>query len=121
MKILLVDDDEDIRLVGRVALSGGGAHAVQAVDGAIQALNAVREDPPDVVVTDAFMDGIDGPELLERLRDDPATASIPVVFLTARSDPADIAHLESLGAAGVLTKPFDPTRLLARLEQILRR
>lgn len=120
MKILLVDDDADIRLVGEIALAGDGRNTVRTVDGGGAALDAVRADVPDVVVTDAFMDDVDGPELLRRLRQDPATAGIPVVFLTARADPDSVAALEAQGAAGVLTKPFDPTRLLADLERILR-
>lgn len=121
MNILLVDDDADIRLVGEIALSGDGRNVVRTVEDGGAALEAVRADPPDVVVTDAFMDGVDGPELLRRLRQDPATAGIPVVFLTARSDPEAVAAFEEQGAAGVIPKPFDPTRLLTDLERILRR
>ncbi len=120
MKILLVDDDPDIRLVGEVALSGDGRHTVRTASGGLEGLEAIRSDPPDVVVTDLFMEDMDGVALVRALRDDPETVDIPVVFLTARAGSDEVERLRAEGARGVLPKPFDPTLLLERLEQILR-
>jgi len=120
MKILLIDDDPDIRLVGEIALGGDGRHTVRTASGGREGLEAIRSDPPDVVVTDLFMEDLDGVALIRALREDPETAAIPVVFLTARAGSDDVERLRAEGARGVLPKPFDPTILLDRLEQILR-
>ncbi len=120
MRILLVDDDPEIRLVGRLALSAGGRNEVLLAGDGPQGLEMARARSPDVVVLDAFMDGMDGPEVLRALRAGPQTAGLPVVFLTARTAKEDVESLVSLGALGVLPKPFDPASLLSRLEAILR-
>jgi len=120
VRILLVDDDPEIRLVGRLALSAGGRNEVLLAGDGPQGLEMARARSPDVVVLDAFMDGMDGPEVLRALRAGPQTAGLPVVFLTARTAKEDVESLVSLGALGVLPKPFDPASLLSRLEAILR-
>lgn len=120
MRILLVDDDPEIRLVGRVALSGGGQNDVLLAGNGSAALHAARTKAPDVVLLDVFMDDMDGPDVLRELRAGPDTAALPVVFLTARTGADDVEAFVALGALGVIAKPFDPTSLLSRLEAILR-
>ena len=79
----------------------------------------VRAELPDAVVLDVMMPGMDGPATLAELRADPVTASIPVVFLTAKVQAAERRRLEELGAAGVVAKPFDPMSLATELSTAL--
>ncbi len=111
LKVLIVDDEADIRRIARLGLVRlGGCDVVEAGSGR-EALELARATLPDVILLDVMMPGQDGPATLETLRADPATAPIPVVFLTAKAMPSEVARLEALGAAGVLTKPFDPRTL----------
>jgi DNA-binding response OmpR family regulator len=120
MKLLLVDDDADIRLVARMALARTGFAVTAAADGAA-ALEAVRTDLPDVILLDWMMPDLDGPEVCRRLKADPGSSHIPIIFLTARSQQSEIARGLALGAAGYIVKPFDAltlgTQVRALLEQ----
>ena len=119
MKVLIVDDEEDIRKVASLALSRlGGMEVTEAASGpdGIAAAAAVK---PDAILLDVMMPGMDGPAVLERLKADPGTAGIPVVFLTAKAMASEVSRLRGLGAAGVLTKPFDPVSLAGQIRAIL--
>ena len=118
-KILLVDDEDDIREVAATSLEViGGYEVVTAPDGRT-ALAMARKDLPDVVVLDVMMPGMDGPSTLQALRNDPATADVPVVFLTAKVLAKDVEQFNHLGVAGFITKPFDPTTIPAELATVL--
>jgi len=110
MTVVLAEDDPDIQFVARLALKRAG-FVVTVVGNGQQALDAVRQSPPDVILLDWMMPELDGPETCRRLKADPATASIPVIFLTAKSQEAQIQLGMSLGAAGYVTKPFDALTL----------
>lgn len=119
MKVLIVDDEPDIRRIARLSLSRvGGMEVLEASNGA-EGLVRAKEERPDAVLLDVMMPAMDGPTTLARLREDPATAGIPVVFLTAKAIAAEVDRLKSLGAAGVLTKPFDPMTLARDLRAAL--
>jgi two-component system, OmpR family, response regulator len=119
VKVLIVDDEPDIRRIARLGLSKvGGMEVVEASNGA-EGLVRAKADMPDVVLLDVMMPHVDGPTTLARLREDPATAGIPVVFLTAKAIAAELDRLKALGAAGVLTKPFDPMTLARDLRAAL--
>ena len=119
MKVLIVDDEPDIRRIAKLGLSRvGGMEVVEATNGT-EALARAKEDHPDAVLLDVMMPGLDGPSTLARLREDPATSAIPVVFLTAKAIATEVDRLKSLGAAGVLTKPFDPMTLARELRGVL--
>jgi CheY-like chemotaxis protein len=119
VKVLIVDDEPDIRRIAKLGLSRvGGMEVVEAANGA-EALVRAKEDKPDAVLLDVMMPGLDGPSTLARLREDPATSGIPVVFLTAKAIAAELERLKGLGAAGVLTKPFDPMTLARELRALL--
>ncbi len=119
--ILLIDDDEMILRIARVALAKvGGSRALLATSGA-EGLALAAAESPDVIVLDVMMPGMDGPATLERLRADAATRLIPVVFLTAKARPEDVESLLALGAAGVVTKPFDPMTLHAEILALVER
>ncbi len=121
MRIRVVADDRDTRRIARLSLARvGGMEVLEAGDGPA-GIAAAGGSRPDAILLDVVMPGMDGPATLAALRADPATASIPVVFLTARDSRAGADELEGLGAAGVLSKPFDPMTLPDALRALLAR
>jgi CheY-like chemotaxis protein len=119
MKILVIDDEDDIRRISRLALGRvGGMQVLDAASGIEGIAKAVAE-APDAILLDVMMPEHDGPETLGLLRADPRTARIPVIFLTAKAMAAEVERLRALGANGVLTKPFDPMSLAASVRAIL--
>lgn len=110
VKLLLVEDDPDIQLVARAALTRAGFRVSVAENGSA-ALDAIRLDPPGVVLLDWMMPDMEGPDVCRRIKGDPSTAHIPVIFLTARSEHSEIARGLALGAAGYIVKPFDALQL----------
>ena len=117
-RLLIVDDEDDIREVAAMSLEGlQGWEVLQASSGD-QAVQVARTARPDAVLLDVMMPGRDGPATLDALRRHEETRLLPVVFLTAKAQASERRSLEDLGVAGVLTKPFDPMQLgddLARL------
>ena len=108
-RLLLVDDDDDIRALARMSLTRVGGWEVVPAGSAAEAETAAAAARPDVVLLDVMMPDVDGPATLERLR--PLIGAAPVIFLTAKTQSADLERLKSLGAAGVIAKPFDPMGL----------
>ncbi len=119
MKVLVIDDEPDIRRIARLGLSKVGKMDVVEAANGIEGLARAKADHPDAILLDVMMPGLDGPSTLARLREDPETAAVPVVFLTAKAIAAEVDRLRSLGAAGVLTKPFDPMTLARELRAAL--
>ena len=118
MKLLLVDDEPDIRAIAKMALERIGGHTVTAAGSAAEALEAARAATPDAVLLDVMMPDVDGPATLERLR--PVLGQdVPVIFLTAKAQSADVERLKALGAVGVIAKPFDPLSLPGELGAII--
>ena len=91
---------------------------VQSCGSGAEGLAAAAAHPPDVILLDVMMPVMDGPTTLARLRTDPRTADIPVVFMTARVQKSDLDHLTSLGAIEVIAKPFEPTTLAASIRSL---
>lgn len=120
MKVLVVDDDEDLRRILRLSLTRVGGMAVCEAESVEEGLAAARTHVPDVVLLDVMLAGSDGPALLHALRADDTTRHIPVVFLTAETRPAEVARLQALGTAGLIAKPFDPMTLSAQLRALLK-
>ncbi len=116
--MLLIDDEEDIRKVARLSLARVGKMEVADAAGGLEGLRKAEEDPPDVILLDVMMPGLDGPSTLAALRSNAKTASIPVVFLTAKAMPAELDRLREMGVKGVLIKPFDPMTLAAQLRAL---
>ena len=111
MKVLIIDDDADIRSIARLSLSRlGGMEVVEAASGA-EGVRKAQDEKPDVILLDMMMPAMDGSATLAALRSQPATATTPVIFLTAKAMRAEVERLTALGAAGVLIKPFDPRTL----------
>jgi len=103
-----VDDETDVRRVARLCLSRVGRMDVLDAATGMEAVSVAAEQKPDAILLDVMMPSMDGPATLAALRDNPATATIPVIFMTAKSMTHELARLQALGVAGVLTKPFDP-------------
>ena len=118
--ILVVDDEIAVRMICSFNLEAAGLEVMEAVDGD-EALAAVRERRPDLVLLDVMMPKRDGWAVAAEFRADPRTRDLPIVFLTARVDDADRRRAHQLGAVGYITKPFDPIALAAQLEEILER
>lgn len=122
LKVLYVDDEPDIREVAAMALELDGGMAVTQAASGPDALALVDGGfRPDVVMLDVMMPGMDGPAVLAELRLRPEQASTPVVFITARAQAHELARFVSLGAIGVITKPFDPMTLSIELRAVLAR
>jgi two-component system, OmpR family, alkaline phosphatase synthesis response regulator PhoP len=118
LSVILAEDDPDIQLVARVALRRAGFD-VRVVSNGADAIAAARERLPDVMLLDWMMSGMDGPTACGKLKADPATAHVPVIFLTARSQESEVAQGLALGAAGYITKPFDALALGDRVKALL--
>lgn len=116
--ILIADDDELLAALVQFKLEAAGHKVVVAKDGAA-ALAEVARQRPDLIVLDAMMPVLTGSEVLARLKADPATASVPVIMLTARRAQDDVVSALRAGAADYLTKPFIPEELIARVETAL--
>ena len=119
-KVLLVDDEDSLRKVLKDLLEREGYAVSEARDG-VQALDQVDRVGPDIIVLDLNMPGLDGYGVLSHLRSRPATADIPVLVLTAKSDEDNEVRVFELGADDFLTKPFRARALSARLEAVLGR
>lgn len=118
-RVLVIDDDPDIRHITRVALSRMGGMEVTEAGGALEGLRLAEQELPEAILLDVMMPGLDGTAVLRMLRENPKTASIPVVFLTARLSEMDEGRMAVLGAQGLVKKPFDPTTLAARLRELV--
>ena len=122
-KILILEDDEQVRLPLSDLLETNGYEVLTAVDGKA-GIEKAREEGPDLIVCDIMMPELDGYGVFEAMQADPKTAIIPFIFLTAKTDPADIREGLGLGADDYITKPFDPKDLLeairVRLEKYAR-
>lgn len=117
--VLIIDDESDIREVAQLGLQLIGGWVVATASGGFDGLAQASADRPDAILLDVMMPDVDGPETLRLLRAHPATETVPVVFLTARSQVADVEWLEGLGASGVISKPFDPITLADDLTKVL--
>lgn len=121
MRVLIIDDEDDIRRIARISLAKlGGMDVVEAGSGS-EGIKKAREGALDVILLDVMMPGLDGPSTLAALRSDPRTASIPVIFLTAKAMSPELQRLNGLGVAAVLVKPFDPITLSGQVVAALGR
>jgi CheY-like chemotaxis protein len=113
IRILHVDDEIDIREVVEASLCLDPAFATRNCGSGKEALAIASEWKPDIILLDVMMPVMDGPTTLVQLRDNASTAGIPVIFMTARAQAREVDHFRSLGAVGVIPKPFDPMTLAA--------
>ena len=118
--ILIADDDPQVVELVQAYLEREGFAVVVAADGE-SALERVARERPDLVVLDIMLPKLDGWAVCRRLREDPATRTIPIVMLTSRGEEMDRVLGLELGADDYVTKPFSPRELVARIKAVLRR
>jgi CheY-like chemotaxis protein len=116
--ILYAEDEADIRTIAELALATMGGYRLTLCASGAEALDAVARERPDLVLLDVMMPGIDGVATLERLRALPGGRDLPVVFMTAKAQPTELAQYRALGALDVITKPFDPLLLAQQVQAI---
>jgi len=114
-KILVVEDENDIRTILKFTLERLGHFTVLYCSSGIEALESAEIFSPDLILLDVMMPGMDGIETLKELRNKLPLRYTPVIFMTAKTQADEIANYKKLGAIDVITKPFDPTLLVERL------
>lgn len=119
-RVLIADDDVDIRDLVAFKLTQSG-HEVIAVEDGMAALKAARSQPVDVALLDIRMPGMSGLDVCRELRAAPETASLPVILLTARSQEGDVETGFAAGADDYIIKPFSPRELSSRVQAVLTR
>lgn len=117
-RILMVEDNPDIQSAARLILESFGGYRVCICGSGLEALNLLRDFMPELILLDVVLPGMDGPSVLEALKNDPDTAAIPVVFMTAKAQAHEVAAYKQLGAVDVIAKPFDPVTLPATIKNI---
>ena len=117
-KILVADDESHILNVVSLKLRNAGFEVVTASDG-LEALELAQTERPDLLITDYHMPQLSGLELCQRLKQDPATAKIPAIMLTARGYQLDVQDTEQNGILRMLSKPFSPRHLLSTVNEVL--
>jgi two-component system, OmpR family, alkaline phosphatase synthesis response regulator PhoP len=118
-RALIIDDDVDLLFLVRRTLEFTAGWEVHTAASGVAGIELTRSIGPDVVLVDVMMPELDGYEVCRRLKEDDATARIPVVLLTARRE-MDLARTEAAGVAGVLYKPFQPAELAAQIQALCR-
>jgi two-component system alkaline phosphatase synthesis response regulator PhoP len=119
-KILIVEDEHDILELVKLYVEKEGFRVLTAMNGR-EALKAVKEGKPDLVILDLMLPEIDGLDVCKRLRAAPETAMLPILMLTAKAEESDTIVGLELGADDYVTKPFSPKALVARVKALLRR
>ena len=117
-RILYVEDEPDIQAVAKLALEMVGGFTVKVCSSGEEALREAVAFSPDMILLDVMMPGMDGPSTLKALRALPSLAELPVAFMTAKVQPAEVAHYKTLGARDVIAKPFDPMTLASQVRAI---
>jgi CheY-like chemotaxis protein len=117
-RVMLVEDEPDIQAVARVALEAIGGLTVDVCSSGLEAMKRVPEFNPDLILMDVMMPGMDGPTAFRQMQDREETAAYPVIFMTAKVQPHEVARYRELGALGVIAKPFDPMTLAEETRKI---
>ena len=120
MKVLVVDDDPDIRELVAFKLEQVG-HAVTTENDGETGLAAALADVPDLILLDVMMPKLTGIEVCQKLRDDARTANVPVMLITAKAQEVDVERGFAAGADDYIVKPFSPRELATRVEAMLAR
>ncbi|MEE8119642.1 MAG: response regulator [Gammaproteobacteria bacterium] len=116
--IMLVDDSQDVRELARISLEQVGGFTVYICDSGESALKLAETVTPDLLLLDVMMPEMDGPELLQALKQRDNFAAVPVVFLTAIEDKSELEAFKPLGVVAVIGKPFNPVSLPDRIREV---
>lgn len=120
MKVLIVEDDPDARKVLSLILKLDG-YQIHTAPGGQEAITLLDDLTPDLILLDVMMPGMDGYQVCHWVRENPATAQVPVVMLSGKADPESVAHGLEVGADEYLSKPITPSNLTTRLKTVLNR
>lgn len=118
-KVLLVDDEVDIRTIGFLSLSRVGGWQTVLASSGIEAVTKAAAELPDLILLDVQMPDLDGLTTFGRLRAQAVTAALPIIFMTAKLQAQDVARYLELGALGVIGKPFDPLTLPKEIKRLM--
>ena len=116
--ILYVEDDGDIQTVAQIALEVVGGFQLRTCSSGKEAIREADSFVPDLLLLDVMMPEMDGPTTLEGLRKCANTKTTPVIFMTAKVQATEVAYYKSLGALGVIAKPFDPMSLATQVRKL---
>ena len=118
-RLLIIDDDPDIQSIAEIGLSMVTDWSLMLASSGMEGLAIALKNPLDAIILDVMMPDMDGLETLRRLRENPETKDIPVIFLTAKVQASDRKMLYSAGANGMIAKPFDPLTLPSKIAGFL--
>jgi CheY-like chemotaxis protein len=118
-KVLLAEDDTDIQTLVRISLKMRGVEEVQVAENGEECLARLKDFTPEVILLDVMMPKLDGYDTCRKLKENPDTQAIPVIFLTAKTQHYEIERGLALGAVGYLTKPFDPMKLYEQVAALV--
>ena len=119
-RIRYVDDEPDIRDIVELSLALDPTLSVRTCASGVEAITVAVDWRPDMILCDVMMPVMGGPATLARLRENPCTVDIPVIFMTARAQKKELEYFESLGVLSVIAKPFDPMSLSDMVHSQLR-
>ncbi|QIZ71392.1 response regulator [Oxynema aestuarii] len=118
-RILVIDDEDDIREVAQLSLEMVGGWQVLTASSGPEGIEVASEQKPDAILLDVMMPELDGPSTFKKLQDNPETAKIPVILLTAKVLSADRQRFAELGVTAIVAKPFDPMNLATQVAELL--
>ena len=118
-RILIIDDEEDIREVAALALEATAGWQVFTAGSGVEGIAIATAEQPDAILMDVMMPGVDGPTTFRHMQQNPLVAHIPVLLLTAKVQGVDQRRFASLGLAAILFKPFDPLTLAHQISEAL--
>jgi two-component system, OmpR family, response regulator len=113
-----VEDEPDIQMVARLALEALGGYTVEICSTGNEALERAPAFQPQLILLDVMMPGMDGPTTLRNLRGLPQFSATPIIFMTAKVQPNEVAEYKAIGALDVIPKPFDPMTLASQVQAI---
>jgi two-component system OmpR family response regulator len=117
-KIMYIEDEPDILTIAQIALEEIGGFKLKCCHSGTEALNQAQHFNPDIFLIDVMMPQMDGPTTLKELRKMPQFNRTPVIFMTAKTQANEVSEYIAMGAAGVITKPFDPVLLAEHIRTI---
>lgn len=118
-RILLIEDEDDIREVAAMSLESTAGWTVLAASSGKQGIEVAAREHPDAILLDVMMPDMDGPATLQQLLTGAETKAIPIIFMTAKVQTAEKKKLAELGARGIIAKPFDPLQLADEVSRLL--
>ncbi|MBE9067239.1 response regulator [Leptolyngbya cf. ectocarpi LEGE 11479] len=118
-RILVIDDEVAIHIIVEASLKATAGWNTLIANSAATGLTIAEVDQPDAILLDVMMPELDGPATFRKLQAHPSTKNIPVIFLTAKARNGEKRLFESLGAAGIITKPFEPEHIADQIKTLL--